>query len=266
MSGTTQAHVSQITPRSTLTNAVVVGYDRVLDAFVTLYPAALQGQRQVATFLRTGQVIDPDGGEAFVEAVADELVALPGVPEDLPLYGPEFDLTKLPAHLRMHFRVVDGKGREVGAGDDLEALKQRLKKRVDTTVSSQSTEIARTDLPSFPAGGVPAVHESTVGGLKVTGYPSLVARRGKDGRLNLLALQPRPRAGAAETAPASSSRQADQSGVRTASSRAFSSPSKTWVRSPEADPASAACVETWPGESARWTTWAAGPSLPPKTP
>ena len=126
---------------------------------------------------------DPDGGEAFVEAVADELVALPGVPEDLPLYGPEFDLTKLPAHLRMHFRVVDGKGREVGAGDDLEALKQRLKKRVDTTVSSQSTEIARTDLPSFPAGGVPAVHESTVGGLKVTGYPSLVARRGKDGRL-----------------------------------------------------------------------------------
>ena len=59
---------------------------------------------------------DPDGGEAFVEAVADELVALPGVPEDLPLYGPEFDLTKLPAHLRMHFRVVDGKGRQVGTG------------------------------------------------------------------------------------------------------------------------------------------------------
>lgn len=126
---------------------------------------------------------DPNAGEPFVEAVADELVALPGVPDDLPLYGSEFDLAKLPAHLRMHFRVVDGKGRQVGAGDDLEALKQRLKKRVDTTVSNQSTGIARTDLPSFPAKGVPAVHESTVGGLKVTGYPSLVARRGKDGRL-----------------------------------------------------------------------------------
>ncbi|MDN5822354.1 MAG: DUF3418 domain-containing protein, partial [Brachybacterium sp.] len=35
----------------------------------------------------------------------------------------------------------------------------------------------------FPAEGVPAVHESTVGGLKVTGYPALVARRGQDGRL-----------------------------------------------------------------------------------
>jgi len=127
---------------------------------------------------------DPDQGEAFVEAVADELVALPGVPQDLPLYGPEFDLGKLPAHLRMHFRVVDDTGRQVGTGDDLEALKGRLKERVDTTVSSQSSELARTDLPTFPSDGVPALHESVVGGLKVTGYPALVARRGKDGRLD----------------------------------------------------------------------------------
>ena len=126
---------------------------------------------------------DPGTGEPFVEAVADELVALPGVPEDLPLYGPEFDLAKLPAHLRMHFRVVDDKGRQVGAGDDLETLKARLKERVDTTVSAQSTDIARRDLPTFPADGVPTLHESTVGGLKVTGYPALVARRGTDGRL-----------------------------------------------------------------------------------
>ncbi|MDN6301476.1 MAG: ATP-dependent RNA helicase HrpA [Brachybacterium sp.] len=126
---------------------------------------------------------DPDAGELFLEAVADELVALPGVPEDLPLYGPEFDTAKLPAHLRMHFRVVDDKGREIGAGDDLEQLKGRLKKRVDASVSTRADSLARTDLPGFPAEGVPAVHESTVGGLKVTGYPALVARRGEDGRL-----------------------------------------------------------------------------------
>ncbi|WP_348648021.1 ATP-dependent RNA helicase HrpA [Brachybacterium sp. Marseille-Q7125] len=126
---------------------------------------------------------DPDGGEPFLEAVADELVALPGVPDDLPLYGPEFDLTKLPAHLRMHFRVVDGKGRQVGAGDDLEALKGRLKQRVDASVTSQAEDLTRRDLPGFPEQGVPRVHESRVGGLKVTGYPALVARRGKDGQL-----------------------------------------------------------------------------------
>ncbi|MEE1649649.1 ATP-dependent RNA helicase HrpA [Brachybacterium sp. J144] len=126
---------------------------------------------------------DPESGEAFVEAVADELVALPGVPDDLPLYGPEFDLAKLPDHLRMHFRVVDAQGKQIGAGDDLEALRGRLKQRVDASVSSQGDDLARRDLDGFPDSGVPALHESTVGGLKVTGYPALVARRGSDGRL-----------------------------------------------------------------------------------
>ncbi|MCS6710973.1 ATP-dependent RNA helicase HrpA [Brachybacterium sp. EF45031] len=126
---------------------------------------------------------DPDAGEPFVEAVADELVALPGVPEDLPLYGQEFDLTKLPEHLRMHFRVVDGRGAQVGAGTDLEALKRRLKQRAETSVSRQGEDLARHDLPEFPDDGVPARHDGTVGGLKVTGYPALVARRGGDGRV-----------------------------------------------------------------------------------
>ena len=132
---------------------------------------------------------DPDAGEPFLEAVADELVALPGVPDDLPLYGPEFDLSKLPAHLQMHFRVVDGTGKQIGAGDDLEALKTRLKQRVEASVSSQADELARTDLREFPAEGVPEVHESTVGGLKVTGYPALVAQRGSDGDVTRIDLK-----------------------------------------------------------------------------
>ncbi|SHH06183.1 Ig-like domain-containing protein [Geodermatophilus nigrescens] len=41
-------------------------------------PAALQGQRQVATFLRTGQVIDPDGGDAVWEVpISDPALLLP---------------------------------------------------------------------------------------------------------------------------------------------------------------------------------------------
>ena len=131
---------------------------------------------------------DPDAGEPFLEAVADELVALPGVPDDLPLYGPEFDLGKLPAHLRMHFRVVDGTGKQIGSGDDLEALKGRLKQRVDASVSSQADDLARTDLSEFPAAGVPRTHDSTVGGLKVTGYPALAARRNPDGAVTSIDL------------------------------------------------------------------------------
>lgn len=126
---------------------------------------------------------DPDAGEPFLEAVADELVGLPGVPDDLGLYGPEFDTAKLPPHLRMHFRVMDAKGRQIGAGDDLAALKTQLKARIDTTVSTQGDDLARTDLPGFPETGVPRTHVSRTGGLTVTGYPALVARRGEDGRL-----------------------------------------------------------------------------------
>ncbi|HIY24913.1 MAG TPA: ATP-dependent RNA helicase HrpA, partial [Candidatus Brachybacterium merdigallinarum] len=131
---------------------------------------------------------DPDAGEPFVEAVADELVGLPDVPDDLPLYGKEFDLAKLPAHLRMHFRVVDTRGKQIGTGDDLELLKSRLKQRVDTAVSAQGDDLARKDLRGFPQQGVPRIHESTVGGLKVTGYPALIARREADGRLQQIDL------------------------------------------------------------------------------
>src|SRR5699024_8571010 len=132
---------------------------------------------------------DPDAGEPFLEAVADELVALPGVPDDLPLYGPEFDLGKLPAHLRMHFRVVDDKGKQIGSGDDLEVLKGRLKQRVAASVSSRADDLARTDLAGFPSTGVPETHDSTVGGLKVTGYPALVAQHDRDGRVSSIDLK-----------------------------------------------------------------------------
>ena len=132
---------------------------------------------------------DPDSGEPFVEAVADELVALPGVPDDLPLYGEEFQIDKLPAHLRMHFRVVDSKGKQVGTGDDLDSLKKRLKQRVNTSVSQQGEDIARTNLSTFPEQGVPAQHRSRVGDLTVTGYPALVVRSGADGRVERVDLK-----------------------------------------------------------------------------
>jgi ATP-dependent helicase HrpA len=125
---------------------------------------------------------DPDTGEPFVEAVADELVALPGVPDDLQVFGPEFDLGRLPAHLHMHFRVVDGKGKQIGSGDDLEALKTRLKQRVDASVTTQAEDVTRKDLQDFPAEGIPAVHQGAVGGMTVTGYPALVVRSGRDGQ------------------------------------------------------------------------------------
>ena len=57
----------------------------------------------------------------LIQAVAAELKALYGehVPEDA------WDLSALPAHLRMKVRLVDGDGRDVGSGEDLVALKRK---------------------------------------------------------------------------------------------------------------------------------------------
>src|SRR5699024_8187527 len=72
---------------------------------------------------------------------------------------------------------------------DLAELKDRLKQRVDESVSSRADELARNDLPGFPAEGVPPLHESSVGGMRVTGYPALVARRGAEGRTDRVDLR-----------------------------------------------------------------------------
>src|SRR5699024_4331717 len=48
---------------------------------------------------------DRDSCEPSRQVVADEVLALPSVPEDLPLDVPKDDLAKQPAHLRMHFHV-----------------------------------------------------------------------------------------------------------------------------------------------------------------
>ncbi len=116
---------------------------------------------------------DPDAGEPFLEAVADELVALPGVPDDLDLYGPEFDVSRLPEHLRMHFTVVDAHGRTVGQGDDLAELKQRLKQRVNATAAQQAETFGQQRLTTFPTEPIPTTHRTRDGAMNVVVYPSL---------------------------------------------------------------------------------------------
>ncbi|WP_058234350.1 ATP-dependent RNA helicase HrpA [Devriesea agamarum] len=152
-----------------------------------LVPAPERAKAVAAALLDDG----PQDGETFCEAVADELVALPGVPDDLPLYGPEFNPGTLPAHLRMHFRVVDAKGREIGRGDDLAELQQRLKKRVKVSLEQYADSFARNDIEDFPLDRIPATYDRRSDGLKVTGYPALTVRgRRSDGtpRIDLAVL------------------------------------------------------------------------------
>ena len=99
------------------------------------------------------------------EVLSRELLRLRGVrvPPDT------FDLEKLPPHLRITFRVMDGE-KVVAAGKDLAALKRQLRPKVRATLSARATAITRTGVTSWDFGPLPKVFTDG----EVKAYPALV--------------------------------------------------------------------------------------------
>ena len=79
-----------------------------------------------------------------------------------------FDLSRLPPHLRVTYRVLDG-GREIASGKDLAELRQRLRPRLQAVLADAAAEITRTGLRDWTIGTLPGTF--TAG--QVTGYPAL---------------------------------------------------------------------------------------------
>jgi ATP-dependent helicase HrpA len=113
--------------------------------------------------------IDPSEGE-LLDAVEDELSRLTGI--NVPREA--WDLTKVPDHLRVTFRVVDRK-RTVAEGRDLNALKDRLRTRMRAEMSAGADSVERTGLRTFEA--VPKVFEKRRGGHVVKAFPALTDER-----------------------------------------------------------------------------------------
>jgi ATP-dependent helicase HrpA len=89
----------------------------------------------------------------------------------------DFDQSKLPSAMRMTYRVVDEKGKQLGLSDDLSALKLQLKDKgrgaVAEAVQVEST-IERTGIETWDFDSIPEVLESEVAGNLIRGFPSLV--------------------------------------------------------------------------------------------
>jgi len=99
------------------------------------------------------------------DVLARELFRLRGVrvPVDA------FDLDKLPPHVRITFRVVDG-DRVLGSGKDLAALQRQLRPQLRATLSARAGALTRTGLTSWDFGTLPQVFSDG----EVTAYPALV--------------------------------------------------------------------------------------------
>jgi len=96
----------------------------------------------------------------------------------------DFDLDRLPAHLRMGYAVVDDRGKRLARGTDLTALQGKLKTRTRDSVARVATAAARSPIErggittwddALGAGGViPRQLDVRRGETTIRGYPALV--------------------------------------------------------------------------------------------
>lgn len=112
--------------------------------------------------------VGPDDGP-LRPVVAAELSRLAGVPVSPDAWSD----AELPAHLRPRYRVVE-EGRTLAEGDDLADLERRLRAHVRATVASRAPGLERDGLTAWTIGTLPRRMESTLDGLPVHGYPTLI--------------------------------------------------------------------------------------------
>jgi len=114
----------------------------------------------------------PPGEEQLTDALARHLRALTGV--HVP---PEaWEWSKVPAHLRPRFRVVDDDGAVVAEGRDLDALKRPLRPSFDAAVAQAAVTsgIARSGETTWTFGTIEPFFTQVRAGHQVQGFPTLV--------------------------------------------------------------------------------------------
>ncbi|MFE1950261.1 ATP-dependent RNA helicase HrpA [Streptomyces sp. NPDC059524] len=140
--------------------------------------------------IRRNYVPAPNYAKAFLEravplqeplpaTLARELQRMVGVP----VKADDFDLARVPDHLKITFRIVDERRRKLAEDKDLEALKLRLKPKARQAISkaaaataerSGGESVERTGLTDWTIGTLSKVFETRRAGQPVKAYPALV--------------------------------------------------------------------------------------------
>ncbi|MEV0394726.1 ATP-dependent RNA helicase HrpA [Polymorphospora rubra] len=111
------------------------------------------------------------GQEPLLDAVTRELRRMTGVT----VAPQEWDLSRIPDHLRVTYRVLGDDDRPVAEGKSLPALQQQLKAEVRQTVAAAAGDIERSGLTDWnDLGTIPSTVEQVRAGYLVTAYPALV--------------------------------------------------------------------------------------------
>lgn len=139
--------------------------------------------------IRRHYVPAPDYADKFLDravplqeplpvTLARELQRMVGVP----VTADDFDLSRVPDHLKITFRVVDERRRKVAEDKDLEALRvqlrpkarQALSKAAAATAGPSGESIERAGLTDWTIGTLDRVFETRRAGQPVKAFPALV--------------------------------------------------------------------------------------------
>ncbi|MFF8399687.1 ATP-dependent RNA helicase HrpA [Streptomyces sp. NPDC016172] len=117
--------------------------------------------------------------EPLSATMTRELRLMVGVPFE----ADDFDLSKVPDHLKITFRIVDERRRKLAEDKDLEALKLKLRPRARKALSQAAAATAersggesleRSGLTDWTIGTLSRVFETRRAGQPVRAYPALV--------------------------------------------------------------------------------------------
>ncbi|MEZ0090300.1 ATP-dependent RNA helicase HrpA [Streptacidiphilus sp. EB129] len=112
---------------------------------------------------------DPDD-KPLVELLEWQLHNLRGIP--VPRDSWNYDA--VPDHLRITFRVVDERDRQLGESKDLEALKLDLRARTQAAIAEAAGGLEKRGLTDWTIGELPHAFAQKRGAQTVKGYPALV--------------------------------------------------------------------------------------------
>ncbi|MEY7970694.1 ATP-dependent RNA helicase HrpA [Saccharomonospora xinjiangensis] len=85
-----------------------------------------------------------------------------------------WQLSSVPDHLKVTFRVVGERGRTLAEGKDLEALRDKLGDQLRSTISAAADDLERSGLRTPDFGSLPRQFSARRGGHEVKAYPALV--------------------------------------------------------------------------------------------
>jgi ATP-dependent helicase HrpA len=122
---------------------------------------------------------DPQSKDAAGEPFTATLAALIQRLTYVPVTAEDFDLSRIPSHLRMTFRVVDEGGRPLAEGKELTELQGRLSKRARESVArvavaSAPNPIERTGITTWDFPELPRFIDTRQGENTIRAYPTLV--------------------------------------------------------------------------------------------